>query len=506
MSDRDLRPLAGEGATPTDPFRQMAEQAPIGMVAARPDGVVVWVNRRWREMTGIEQPVPIPYEVVEPTIHPDDRFQLWEAYNRSGTDVSSFEFNSRIVREDGRVLYVFSQGAPVLDDEGTITGYVGIITDLTESVELDAARQRSDERFRNLIAKAPMGQTVVTLDGKIVEVNHAYAALVGRTPDELGGTSALALVHPDDRDAAIEMAAKLLRGEVESIEHERRLLRPDGSSVWVSSATTLERDPTGAPLSFYAHAMDISVRKEAEDALRKSEARYRKLIDEAPIGQLLCMIDGTLIEVNQAFLDMMGGATVEEMRPMLRAGLLHPDDQDAYYADIRKLMRGEIDRIDRDRRLIRADGEVVWVSGGTTLLREDGAQILHSVMQDITDRKIAEEALTKSENRFRTLTESIPAGVYQADGTGRVTYVNPQWFEITRHLGRADDPRRGDGPGAPRRLRPGGQGSPLAARRRRRLPRPVPHHRLARVRALDPQPGRGDRRTTAARSPASSAR
>jgi diguanylate cyclase (GGDEF)-like protein/PAS domain S-box-containing protein len=432
MSDPDVRPLDGEGASPTDAFRQMAEAAPIGMVAARPDGTVVWANQRWRQMTGIDHPTPIPYQVVEPIIHPDDRDELWAAYGRAGEDMEAFELTSRIVGKDGAVLYVLAQGAPVLDEGGSLTGYVGITTDITELVELSAAQQRSDERFRNLIAKAPMGQTVVTLDGTIIEVNHAYAALVGRAPEDLAGTSALALVHPEDRDSAIEMASKLLRGEVEAIEHERRLMRPDGSSVWVSSATTLERDTTGAPLSFYAHAMDISVRKEAEDALRKSEARYRKLIDEAPIGQLLCMIDGTLIEVNQAFLDMMGAATVDEVRPLLRAGLLHPDDQEAYYADIRRLMRGEIDRIDRDRRLVRADGEVVWVSGGTTLLREDGAQILHSVMQDITDRKLAEEALSESENRFRTLTESIPAGVYQADVSGHVTYVNPQWSDITR--------------------------------------------------------------------------
>jgi diguanylate cyclase (GGDEF)-like protein/PAS domain S-box-containing protein len=426
-----VRPLAGEGATPTDAFRQMAEAAPIGMVAARPDGTVLWANQRWREMTGIDHPTPIPYDVIEPIVHPEDRDELWAAYGHAGKTVEPFEVSSRILRNDGTVVYVLAQGAPVLDEAGALTAYVGITTDITDMVELSAAQQRSDERFRNLIAKAPMGQTVVRLDGTIIEVNHAYAALVGRAPDDLAGTSALALVHPDDRDAAIEMAAKLLRGEVEATEHERRLLRPDGSPVWVSSATTLERDATGAPLSFYAHAMDISVRKEAEDALRKSEARYRKLIDEAPIGQLLCDLKGTILEVNQAFLDMMG-ASIEELRVMLRVGVVHPDDQPGYYADLTRLFKGEIDRIDRDRRLVRADGEVVWVSGGTTLLKEDGRLVLHAVVQDITDRKLAEEALRESENRFRTLTESIPAGVYQADEAGHVTYVNPQWSDITR--------------------------------------------------------------------------
>jgi diguanylate cyclase (GGDEF)-like protein/PAS domain S-box-containing protein len=431
MSDPEARPLTGEGAGPTDPFRQMAESAPIGMVAARPDGTVVWANRRWREITGIDHPTPIPYDVVEPIVHAEDREVLWRAYNHAGENQGSFELASRVVREDGQLLHVLSQGAAVLDEDGTVAGYVGITADVTEIVELTAAQRRSDERFRNLIAKAPIGQTVVTPEGKIVEVNHAYAALVGRTPEQLAGTNALALVHPDDRESAIEMAASLLRGEQDVVDHERRLLRPDGTPVWVSSATTLERDANGTPLTFYAHAMDITVRKEAEDALRKSEARYRKLIDEAPIGQLLCTADGTLIEVNQAFLDMMH-ATVDELRPLLKAGLVYPEDQAPYYALLRDLLKGRIDRIDQDRRLVRADGSWFWVSGGTTLWHEDGEVIFHAVMQDITLRKQAVEALTESENRFRTLTESIPAGVYQADTKGRVTYVNPQWAEITR--------------------------------------------------------------------------
>ena len=186
---------------------------------------------------------------------------------------------------------------------------------------------------------------------------------------------------------------------------------------------------------------------------------------------------------------------------MLRAGLLHPDDQDAYYADIRRLLRGEIDRIDRDRRLIRADGEVVWVSGGTTLLREDGEQILHSVMQDITDRKLAEEALTESENRFRTLTESIPAGVYQADGTGARHLRQPPVVRDHADIGGADDPEEAMAPVHPDDYDRVGEGPARRCSRRRRLPGPVPHHRLARLRALDPQPGRGHHRRAAARSP-----
>jgi diguanylate cyclase (GGDEF)-like protein/PAS domain S-box-containing protein len=397
---------------------------------ARPNGEIVWANQRWRQMTGIDHPVPIPYAVLQPVIHPEDRAEMTSSYVRAGGEGIAFELTHRMVRTDGRVLHVLVQGAPVRGEHGEIVGLVGITADVTDLVELAASQRRSDERFRRLIDKAPIGQSAVDLEGTIIEANTTWARMLGRTPEELIGTPGIDVVHPDDIRATLNMAGRLLSGEVESIEQQRRLLRPDGSHFWVSSATTLERDADGKPLSFFALGMDISDQKEAEEALRKDEARYRRLIDDAPVGQLVCRIDGTPVEVNRAFLEMMG-APLDQIAARMMDGLLHPDDAKPYYEDIRRLIRGEIDRIERDRRLIRPDGNVVWVSGGTSLIEEDGELLLHSVMEDVTERTRALNALTESETRFRTLTESIPAGVYQADTHGRVSYVNPQWAEIT---------------------------------------------------------------------------
>jgi diguanylate cyclase (GGDEF)-like protein/PAS domain S-box-containing protein len=411
-------------------FRQMAEAAPIALVLSRPDGTIEWANRRWREQTSIDHPFPIPFSVVQPIIHPDDEGEIRTGYAGSRLEGKPFHLTSRLVRPDGQVLQVLIQGAPLRDEHGEIVGLIGVSADVTDLIAIAASERRSDRRFRALIDKAPLGQSVVGLDGRIVEANRTWARMLGRTPDELVGVSGISVVHPDDVDMSVEMAERLLRGEAESIEQQRRLIRPDGSSLWVSSSTTLERDQDGNPVSFFALAMDISSQKSAEEALRTSEARYRRLIDEAPVGQLVCRIDGAPVEMNRAFVEMMG-ASPAEIAAQLMGGLLHPEDAEPYYEDIRRLIRGEIDRIERDRRLIRPDGKVVWVSGGTTLVEEEGEMLLHSVMEDITERRRAMEALAQSEDRFRTLTESIPAGVYQADAQGRVTYVNPQWTAIT---------------------------------------------------------------------------
>ena len=217
MSDRDLRPLAGEGAPPTDAFRQMAEQAPIGMVAARPDGAVVWVNRRWREMTGIDQPIPIPYEVVEPIIHPDDRVELRQAYSRAGGDVLDLRVQLAH-RPAGR-------RGPARAGPGRSGarrgGHDHRLRRDHHRPHRDGRAQRRPATQRRAVPQ-PHRQGPDGPDGgdarraRSSRSTTPTPALVGRTPEELSGTSALALVHPDDRDSAIEMAAMLLRGEVEA--------------------------------------------------------------------------------------------------------------------------------------------------------------------------------------------------------------------------------------------------------------------------------------------------
>ena len=136
MSDPDAPPDPPAGSDPrTDPFRRLAEKAPIGMVAARPDGTVEFANRRWREITGIDHPTPIPYSALAPVLHPDDRDGLVTAVVNSGRQGEEFEISARVVRADG-VRHVLAHGAPIMDEDGTLTGFVGTASDVTDLFDL----------------------------------------------------------------------------------------------------------------------------------------------------------------------------------------------------------------------------------------------------------------------------------------------------------------------------------------------------------------------------------
>jgi diguanylate cyclase (GGDEF)-like protein/PAS domain S-box-containing protein len=438
MSDPSHR--APDPADPgSDPFRQMAEAAPLGMFQTDRSGTTVFANESWRQITGVREPLPLRPDVVMGTVHPDDQAEVISLFTAAVDALASFETEVRVPQPDGSIRICRLASAPVLAPDGTFGGHVGTLLDITAHIEATEALRSSEERYRNLMDHAPVGQVVYALDGLLVEINQSGAALLGYRPEEIQGTIATDFLVEEDLPLLTSQLERLVAGEASSIEIQHRLLHRDGHPVWVANNITIERGQDGQPLHFHALTLDISDRKAAEDALRRSEARYRMLIDDSPIGQVISKVDGTLVEVNRAFLDMMN-VTAAELLARRPIDLLHPDDARQYQQEVPRLLNGEIDTIDRERRLMRADGTTVWVSGGTTMIREAGETLLHSVMQDITDRKEAEALLRESEERASTVIGSLHEGliIYSREGlllanesASRILDIPPEELELS---------------------------------------------------------------------------
>ena len=409
MSWTAERPNPEPDAVAVDPFRQMAEAAPIGLVHSSATGEIIFANDAWRKITGLTDPTPIPFESIESMLHPEDRTRVIELYIAAGQTFEPFETDIRFVRRDGEVRNVRIQGAAHAVD-GVLDGFTGSTLDITDMVAANEAQARSDNRYRELIAKAPIGQAVYSLDGTLIEINRAGAELIGYAPEEMIGMRAVDLLAPTDQPLLAEPMSELVTGSISSFEMEHQLVHRDGRPIWVTNNVTVERDADGRAINYHALTMDITERKLAEAQLRSSEARYRKLIDEAPVGQLISRLDGELVEVNQAFLDMMG-ETREQAFARDPGALLHPTDAAAFLEEIPRLLSGEIDTIDRERRIVRADGTQVWVSGGTSLIREGEELFLHAVMQDITKRKKVERRLRSGQERATAVISSLHEGL-----------------------------------------------------------------------------------------------
>lgn len=136
----------------------------------------------------------------------------------------------------------------------------------TTSAAIDA-----DAHFRSAFRFAAIGMAMVALEGRFLEVNDTLCRLLGYSADELRELTFQGLTHPDDLDVDLENVQRLLAGEIESYQMEKRYVRKDGERVWVHLTVSLARDTSGAPLHFVSQVQDIGAQKAAESMLRAAQ-------------------------------------------------------------------------------------------------------------------------------------------------------------------------------------------------------------------------------------------
>jgi diguanylate cyclase (GGDEF)-like protein/PAS domain S-box-containing protein len=431
---------AATAATSGDAFRLLAASSPVGLVLTDRGGNAVWVNDRWRQLTGATAPLPIAFDDVVACIHADDRPLVAARFAEAARRREEFTLETRLARPDGAVRHVRLQGAPMHDDRGGLIGYAGTLVDLTDLVDAVGERERaehalhrSEARYRKLLDEAPVGQVVSELDGRLIEVNRAFLELIGGSMDELFRRPPETLFHPDDLPELARLTDLLVRGRIDRYQCERRMVRHDGGIVWVAGGTSLLRDGDQVVLHSIIH--DITEQKLAEQLLTDSESRHRDVV-EALHDAILVIDRNHLQAANQAafaafnlpFEALARPETWEAFDPIDRDGRPIPPDERAPIVAMRE-RRPVTDVVSgleipgRGRRWFNTNARPRLRHGELV-----GAVITFS---DITEGMLAAEALRESESRFRTLAESLPVGVYRTDPAGRLTYVNPRWCEIT---------------------------------------------------------------------------
>ncbi len=267
------------------------------------------------------------------------------------------------------------------------------------------ALRRSERQFRSAFENAQIGIAYVALDGRITQANGRFCEIVGYSAQEILGKTCEEITLAEDWEAEKEPLRRLLEGEGAHYSIEKRCVRPDGSPAWVHLTRSIQRDEAGRPDCFIIVVEDISDRKRAEEALRQSEHRYRKLFEASLAGVYLTRPDGTILDFNEAMMRMLGYDTREEV-------LAHRSTD--FYADpqfrkelIYLLQRDGIVPA-REAVLRRKDGSLLYALGHAVLLRNEqtGEPYIQGVAIDITERKQVEEAL-------RELTRTLESKVAQ---------------------------------------------------------------------------------------------
>jgi PAS domain S-box-containing protein len=168
-------------------------------------------------------------------------------------------------------------GAPVRDGDGNIIMAVITLEDITELKQAELELQGSEQRFRATFEQAAVGMAHVDLSGRFLRVNEKFFQITGYPPDELLQLTFQEITHPEDLDLDVTQAKRLLSGEIKTYSIEKRYIRKNGTEVWINLTGSLVSNGEGKPSYFIAVVEDITERKQAEEALRASEARYSSL-------------------------------------------------------------------------------------------------------------------------------------------------------------------------------------------------------------------------------------
>ncbi|MFA5366916.1 MAG: PAS domain S-box protein [Dehalococcoidia bacterium] len=313
------------------------------------------------------------------------------------------------------------------DAMGSPKGIVSVIRDITERKRMEQDLRDSEELSRGMIESAATAVCIVK-DGKFAYVSPMFAEMTGYNIDELVGTKSTDYIHPDDRGSAMREAVANLKGD-SAAPHEYRLLRKDGSYIWIlEKVASMQYKGERAAIG---SLLDITRLKQVEEALRDSEEKLRVIFSSLPDGVTVTDLNGTIIEENEAGVRMSGFSSKEQVIGRNGFDFIAAGDRDRALADFPRIFETGVSS-PLEYKMINVGGEEYDGEVIAAIMRDKSGnpQGFITVIRDVTERKKAREELQESQEMMRGMLDSAATGIYLVQD-GKFQYVNPLFTGIS---------------------------------------------------------------------------
>lgn len=395
-------------------YRELVENANDIIYLTDVNGYFLVFNAVGLKITGYSQEEIVHKHYLD-LIHPDYKEQVAKFYGLQFVKrIPDTYYEVPIITHEGKTVWI-GQNVQLVMEGDIVVGFQAICRDVTDRKRAEEELRESEERLELALRGADLGSWDWNVKTGSAVWNERALWMLGYLPGEVQTNLRTwkSLVHPEDWPRVSEVLNSHLQGRVSFIELEYRLRCKSGEWKWIlSRGKIVAYDTDGTPLRVTGTSLDITERKQMEQALRESEERYRAIFNNAAIGINLSDRDTRFLQVNSRSASMLG-YTQEELKALSVLDITHPDHRELSMANLSDLIDGKVDSYRVQKRYVRKDGQVVWADVHVSAIHNQSGQFVASlaVVEDITDRKRAEQ------ERERMRAQLLQAQKMEAIGT-----------------------------------------------------------------------------------------
>ncbi|MGN7611181.1 PAS domain S-box protein [Magnetococcales bacterium HHB-1] len=425
-------------------FRVFFQEAITGMVMASLEKKFIDVNPAFSQMIGYSRDQLLTMGFEEITYPPDLQQDLDHLKRLNRGEADSFTMEKRYIHRSGDTFWIFLSASLVRDAQGLPKYYIAQIQNIDDQKRALNKLRENESRLRGYFDLGLVGMAITSPEKGWLEVNDQLCHIFGYTKNELLTKTWTEITHPDDLQADVAQFNRVMQGETDGYNMDKRFIRKDGEIIHATISASCLRQPDGSVDFFVAFVHDITDRKKTEEQLKKVNKRLELASRAGGIGVWEWILadnrliwDQRVMELYQVRENEFSG-NYEAWRS--RA---HPEDLKETEELLQSTLAGETE-FDTEFRVILRNQSIRYIRAAALVeYDKDGTpSSMIGVNWDVTDLKHATNALKASEQRFRALAEFSPLGVFQASPEGLGTYVNRRWTEISH---RSVESTLGDG-------------------------------------------------------------
>ena len=399
-------------------YRSLVEKSFDFVTVMDAGGRCLYISPSVETVTGY-RPEEIMDEDPFDLMHPADREMVLEAFNHIVREPGyEGQVKYRIRHKDGSNRFLEAVGSNMLDDPG-VQGVVVHIRDITERMLAEEALVRSEKYYRSLVEDAFDFVSVSDAEANYSYVSPSVERVLGYSAEEMMKKKGYELIHPEDAEGIMDTYYKLLLDEGGSRLIRCRVRHKDGSWRYCEAVgRNLLDDPAVAGI--VVNARDVTELKQAELEKKRRDNYFQELFKHAHDLIIVINEDGTIRFINSAIEPMLG-YKVEEVMGRDALEQMHPDD-------VQKIIEPQLNADQSQAVEIRVrhrDGSWRWHEVTTANLFDHpavGGLVINT--RDITERKLAEDILRESEEKFRSIANAATDAIISIDHQGRITYMN----------------------------------------------------------------------------------